>query len=132
MNPSRRHMRIERTPEEQARIEAIRDRFQRERPSLEDLVASGECEPPISQGEYWDMVEMLVSLRAARDNAGLNRETVAARIGIEPESLARLENGKEDPTMDLLRRYAAALGKQIILSLADLPQAASPDTSVNS
>jgi DNA-binding XRE family transcriptional regulator len=125
-------MKIERTPEEQARIDAIRERFQRERPSLEELVASGECEPAISQGEYWDMVEMLVALRAARENAGLDRGTVAVRIGIDAESLARLESGKDDPTMDLLRRYAAALGKQIVLSLADLPQPSSPDAAVNS
>jgi DNA-binding XRE family transcriptional regulator len=132
VNSGRHYVKIERTPEEQARIDAIRERFQRERPSLDELVASGECEPPISQGEYWDMVEMLVSLRAAREKAGLDRDAVANRIGIDAEFLARLETGKDDPTMDLLRRYAAVLGKQIVLSLADLPQPSSTDAAVSS
>jgi DNA-binding XRE family transcriptional regulator len=125
---ARRHVKFERTPEEQARIDAVRERFQRVRPSLEELVASGEFEPPISQGEYWDMVEMVVTLRRERETSGLDRDTVANRMGIDVESLARLEHGKDDPTIQLLRRYAAALGKQIVLTLSDLP----PAPSVNS
>lgn len=128
MNARRRYVKIERTPEEQARIDAMRERFQRERPSLEELVASGEFEPPISQGEYWDMVEMVVALRAARETTGLDRDAVAGRIGIDAESLARLENGKDDPTMELLRRYALAIGKQIVLTLSDLPQPSSAES----
>lgn len=123
----RRYVKLERSPEEQGRIDALRERFQQERPSLNDLVASGEFEPPISQGEYFDMLEMLVSLRETRELSGLARETVASRMGIEPDSLARMETGKEEPTMDILRRYAAALGKQIVLSLADLPQTSATD-----
>lgn len=118
----RHYMKIDRSLEEQARIDAIRDRFQRERPSLDDLVESGAFEPPISQGEYWDMVEMVVALHKAREAAGLDCATVAGRMGIDSDSLARLESGKEDPTMDILRRYASAVGKQIVLTLTDLPQ----------
>lgn len=119
---ARHYVKIERSPEEQARIDAIRERFQRERPSLEELVASGEFEPPINQGESWDMVEMLVALCREREAAGLDREAVANRMGIDAGSLARLETGKEDPTLDILRKYAAAVGKQIVLTLTDLPQ----------
>jgi DNA-binding XRE family transcriptional regulator len=121
MNLQRRYVKIERTPEDQSRIDAIRERFQRDRPSLEELVDSGEFEPPISAGDYWDMVEMVVALRAAREAAGLDQNAVAARIGIDPEMLGRLESGKDDPTIALLRRYAAALGKQIVLTLSDVP-----------
>lgn len=120
-------MKIDRSPDEQARIEAIRERFQRERPALEQLVTSGEFEPSISQGEYWDMVEMVVALHREREAAGLDLDTVAGRMGIDSDSLARLETGKEDPTLDLLRKYAAAVGKQIVLTLTDLPQV--PDAS---
>ena len=38
----------ERTPEERAELEAEREYFARERPGLEDLIASGEYE-----GSYW-------------------------------------------------------------------------------
>lgn len=123
---ARRYVKIDRSPEEQARIDAIRERFQHERPSLEELVASGEFEPPIGQGEYWDMVEMLVALRHEREIAGLDRDAVARRMGIDSDVFARLETGKDDPTMDLLRKYAAAVGKQIVLTLTDLPQATTP------
>lgn len=119
---ARHYVKIDRSPDEQARIDAIRERFQRERPSLDELVQSGEFEPSISQGEYWDMIEMVVALRREREAAGLDRNTVAARMGVDSDSLARLETGKEDPTLDVLRKYASVVGKQIVLTLIDLPQ----------
>lgn len=118
----RHYVKIDRPPDEQGRIDAIRERFQRERPSLDELVQSGEFEPSISQGEYWDMIEMVVALRREREAAGLDRNTVAARMGVDSDSLARLETGKEDPTLDVLRKYASVIGKQIVLTLTDLPQ----------
>ena len=124
---ARHYMKIDRSPDEQARIDAIRERFQRERPALEQLVTSGEFEPSISQGEYWDMVEMVVALHREREAAELDRDIVAGRMGIDSDLLARLETGKENPTLDLLRKYAAAVGKQIVLTLTDLPQV--PDAS---
>ncbi len=44
----------ERTPEEQARINAIRERFQAEKPSPDELIASGEYEGPVTLGECLD------------------------------------------------------------------------------
>jgi hypothetical protein len=41
---------IDRTPDEQARIDAIRAHFQRDRPTHEELIASGEFEGPIAAG----------------------------------------------------------------------------------
>lgn len=122
-----RHMKIERSLEDQARIDAVRERFQRDRPSLEELLASGEFEPPVPQGEHWDLVEMLVALRSARERAGQSREEIASRMGVDSEDIVRLETGKKPPTLEILNRYAAALGKQIVLSLADLP---GPSSSV--
>ena len=49
----RRQVKIERTEEEKARLKAVRERFQREKPTSEQLVASGEYNPPIRQSEYW-------------------------------------------------------------------------------
>ncbi|MGH7136382.1 MAG: helix-turn-helix domain-containing protein, partial [Pirellulales bacterium] len=118
----RHYVKIDRSPEEQARVDALREHFQRERPSLDELVESGEFEPSINQGEYWDMVEMVVALRREREAAGLDRDTVAGRMGIDSDWLTRLETGKADPTLELLRKYASAVGKQIVLTLTDLPQ----------
>jgi DNA-binding XRE family transcriptional regulator len=126
--PGARAVKLERTPEERARTDAVRERFQRERPSLEDAIASGEFEPPISQSECWDMVEMVVTLWRARETAGFESSTVANRMGIDKDSLARLEVGKGDPTINLLRRYAVAEGKQIVLALSDLPPVSNPNS----
>lgn len=35
------HKKIERTPEEMAELKAVRERIQKERPTLDDLVAQG-------------------------------------------------------------------------------------------
>lgn len=115
-----RHQKIDRSPEDQARIDALRERFQRERPSLDELVESGEFDAPIPQGEHWDLIEMLVALRSERERRGLSRDEVAARMGVEPDILRLLEMGKSEPTLSTLSKYAAAMGKQIVLSLTDL------------
>ena len=43
---------VERTPEDLARIEAAREKFDRERPTLEQLVSSGDCEPPMPHAVF--------------------------------------------------------------------------------
>ena len=121
-----RYMKIERTPEDQARIDAVRERFQRDRPSLDELVASDEFEPPVPQGEHWDLVEMLVALHSAREGNAQSREEIASRMGVDWETLMKLETGKIAPSLDILNRYAAALGKQIVLTLTDVPTASPP------
>lgn len=122
-----RYMKIERTPEDQARIDEIRERFQRDRPSLDELVASGEFEPPVPQGEHWDLVGMLVALRSSRERTGQSRDAIASKMGVEDAQVVlQLETGKIAPTLDILSRYAAALGKQIVLTLTDIPAASPP------
>ncbi len=55
------HRKIERTPEEQARINAIRERFQTEKPSIDELFASGEYEGPVTLGTYLNIVDLLAA-----------------------------------------------------------------------
>jgi hypothetical protein len=43
------------TPEQEAAEQAIRKRFQEEKPSLQDLVASGDVTQVLSMGEYWTL-----------------------------------------------------------------------------
>ncbi|HJT32833.1 MAG TPA: helix-turn-helix transcriptional regulator [Pirellulales bacterium] len=116
-----REMKIERSPEEMQRVAEIRERFQRERPTAEELAASGEYDPPIPQSDYWDFVEMLIELRAARQAAGLSREDLAERMAVNLDYVAQLEAGRTSLDLSMLRRYAAALGKQIIFCVSDLP-----------
>jgi transcriptional regulator with XRE-family HTH domain len=54
----------------------------------------------------------------------LSLADVAERSGIDKAALSRLENGVHDnPTVETLARYAAALGKKLTWSLQDLAPA---------
>lgn len=59
-------------------------------------------------------------LRELRRSRGLTGKEVAARAGISPQSLSRIENGRHDVVLTTLRRILAAMG----YSLRDLAGAA--------
>ena len=118
--------RIHRDPklsdEERARQIAVREKFQRERPSIQQLVESGDADPPISLGLYTELRQALIALKKVREAAGLSLADVAERSGIDKAALSRLENGVHDnPTVETLMRYAAAVGKKLTWTLQDLP-----------
>ena len=107
--------------EERARQKAVRERFQRERPSLRELVESGDAPEPIPMGLYVELRLALNELKKTREAAGLSLADVAERSGIDKAALSRLENGVHDnPTVDTLMRYATAVGKKLVWSLQDL------------
>jgi DNA-binding XRE family transcriptional regulator len=113
------------SPEDRARHKAVRDRFQRERTSLRQLVESGERSPPIPHGICLAIRAIVYEFKAVREAAGLSLADVAERSGIDKAALSRLENGVHDnPTVETLMRYAAALGKRLTWSLQDLPAGA--------
>ena len=112
------------SPEDRARHKAIREKFQRERPTHEQLLASGEYFGPIPHGVYFALRVARHDLKKAREAAGLSLADVAAKSGIDKAALSRLENGVHDnPTVETLMRYATAVGKQLTWSLQDLPAA---------
>jgi ribosome-binding protein aMBF1 (putative translation factor) len=100
-----------RTPEEIARHKAIRERFQKEKPSLEKLVESGEYNEPLPMGEYLSIRQAVFALKKAREAAGLSLADVAGRCAIDKAALSRIESGQHiNPTVSTLCRYAHALG----------------------
>ncbi len=112
------------TPEDRARHKAIREKFQKERPTLQQLIDSGEYTGPIPHGVYLSLVAAMIELKKARKAAGLSLADVAERSGIDKAALSRLENGIHDnPTVDTLMRYAAAIGKKLVWTLQDLSPA---------
>jgi ribosome-binding protein aMBF1 (putative translation factor) len=113
---------VRRSPEQMAREKAIRERFQKERPSLEDLVASGEYNEPLPMGEYLSIRLAVSALRKAREAAGLSLADIAKRTGIDKSALSKIETGQHpNPTVSTLCRYAHALGKQWAWRLEDEP-----------
>jgi DNA-binding XRE family transcriptional regulator len=111
------------TAEERVREQKLRDQLQKEKPSLEDLVRAGACDPDavMTMGMYFDVQRALQALKREREQCGLTISDVAKRSGLDRAVVSRLENGKQDnPTVATLMRYAAALGKRFLWSYEDL------------
>lgn len=110
------------TPEQRAAHKAIREKFQAERPTLQQLIGSGEYVGPIPHGVYLSFRQAVSELRKVRESAGLSLADVSERSGIDKAALSRLETGvSENPTLETLTRYASALGRQFTWKLTDLP-----------
>jgi ribosome-binding protein aMBF1 (putative translation factor) len=109
-----------RSAEDVARHKAIRERFQKEKPSLEQLVASGEYNDPLPMGEYLRIRKAVFALKKAREAAGLSLAELSARTGIDKAALSRIESGQNiNPTVSTLCRYAQALGMRWDWSLVE-------------
>lgn len=112
------------TAAERAREHKLREQLQKERPSLEDLIRSGACDPDavMTMGMYFDVQKALQALKRERECCGLSIGDVAKRSGLDRAVVSRIENGKQDnPTVATLMRYAAAVGKRFLWSYDDLP-----------
>jgi ribosome-binding protein aMBF1 (putative translation factor) len=112
------HQKIERSPEEAARLRELRERYQREKPSIADLEAQG--------AEFTTLGEIILlrcladELKKERERQGLTRERLAERLNWSAEALAAVEAGTVGKlTLGLLSRIANALGKQITCSLVE-------------
>jgi len=108
----------ERSPEEAARLRELRERYQREKPSIADLEAKG--------AEFATLGEVVLlrcladELRRERERQGLTLEQLAGRVRVSPEALARIEAGTVGMlTLGMLSRMAHALGKQVACSLVE-------------
>jgi ribosome-binding protein aMBF1 (putative translation factor) len=117
---SRIHRPRVQTPEQEAAERALRERFQQERPSLQDLVESGDVAHVFTMGEYWELRKTFAALKALREQQGLSISDMVERTGMDRAMISRLETGQVDnPTIATVSRYAKALGKRVLISLAD-------------
>lgn len=65
-------------------------------------------------GPVYALVGAMVEARHA---AGLTQEQLAVKMGTTQSVVARLENAHHLPSLDLVTRYAAALGRQVKFDL---------------
>ena len=63
-----------------------------------------------------DVVRRLTN---ARQERGLSQTTVAARMGTSQSVVARLESAALDMRLSTLERYAAALGKELVIDVEE-------------
>jgi transcriptional regulator with XRE-family HTH domain len=111
MTIKRVQRKVERTPQEQARIDALRAKLERDRPGPDQLAASGEYEGPVQAGAYWEVRRVMADLKAERDRQGLTLAQLAERAGIDKGAISKLETGRQvNPTVDTLSRIATGLG----------------------
>ncbi|WP_323012665.1 helix-turn-helix domain-containing protein [Castellaniella sp.] len=86
----------------------------------EELKALALSDPEV-RAEYErierEEMPMLDTILKARREAGLTQAQVAERMGTKASAVARLENalvtGKHSPSIATLKKYAAALGKEL-------------------
>ena len=118
---TRIHRPRQQTAEQTAAEGAKRKRFQREKPGLADLLASGDYSEPVTQAEFWDLRKAVLRLKQLREEAGLSLADVAERTGIDRAAICRLENGQhQNPTIGTLNRYADALGKRVSFQVVEI------------
>lgn len=77
-------------------------------------------ESPEFRAEYEKVdaeFQIIEALIRARTDAKLSQAEVARRIGTTQSAVARLESGGVAPSLATLRRYAAATGSKLEISL---------------
>lgn len=101
------------TPEEAAKYKAVRERASNELPEL--IARHHERMASLDQ-----LDELLRELKAAREAKGLSLADLTERTGMDRSALSKLETGQRaNPTVETLVRYAEAVGKRLVVSLAD-------------
>jgi hypothetical protein len=114
--------REERTPEELAEVRAVRERSQREKPTLEKILAATGDAEAMPLGEYLRAQELLGALRRERERQQVTLAQLADLTGCDPSVLSRLFTGRQaNTTLATVGRIANALGKEVVHALRDLP-----------
>jgi transcriptional regulator with XRE-family HTH domain len=54
-----------------------------------------------------------IRIKNLRKSRGMSQEQLAEKIGISPKYLSSIERGKENPTLDIFTKLAAALGVEL-------------------
>jgi DNA-binding Xre family transcriptional regulator len=111
-----------RTAEEAAHLRADRERYQRSKPTVEQLLAEGGSADTMLPGEFLTLQQLMIEMRLERERQHLALADVETRTGIDEAALSRLETGKQvNTTFETVGRILRALGKELVWSLRDLP-----------
>ncbi|HKD35917.1 MAG TPA: helix-turn-helix transcriptional regulator [Pirellulales bacterium] len=101
------------TPEEAARYKRVREQIAGELPDL--IGRHQERMASLDQ-----LQQLLVQLKSAREARGLSLADMTELTGMDRSAISKLETGQRaNPTVETLVRYAEAVGKRLVVSLAD-------------
>lgn len=107
------------TPEEAERYRQMREEAERDK---ENILA--ELRTSAAGFRSWEELAefraLVKSLRTAREVKGLSREQLGESAGLDPHWIADLEERRElNAPVWALSSYAAAVGRQLVLALAE-------------
>jgi DNA-binding Xre family transcriptional regulator len=103
------------SPAQVARIKALRAKY-KDRPTPEELLASGDYTPPVPLGVYLQIKQLMRQLKDARSKAKLSLADLCARTHIDRSYLSKLENLQQtNTTLETVSRIADALGLELAL-----------------
>ena len=101
------------TPKEAAKYKALREQITEELPEL-----TLRHQERLAVLDQWQA--LVGQLKSAREAAGLSLSDLARLTGMDRSALSKLETGQRpNPTIETLVRYAEALGKHLVVKLAD-------------
>jgi ribosome-binding protein aMBF1 (putative translation factor) len=101
------------TAEESAKYKAVREQVAEELPEL--ITRHHERMATLDQLQV-----LLAQLKSAREAKGLSLSDLTELTGMDPSALSKLETGQRaNPTVETLVRYAEAVGKRLVVSLAE-------------
>ncbi len=69
---------------------------------------------------YREVAQQVIMMRTRQ---GLSQEALARLVGTSKSAIVRLESGRHRPTMETLRRVAAAFGTRLVIGFEELPSA---------
>jgi DNA-binding XRE family transcriptional regulator len=64
-------------------------------------------------------IRIAFEIRALRERKGLSQRQLAELVGTTQSAIARLEAGRNSPSLPTLDRIASALGAEVTISFAD-------------
>lgn len=81
-------------------------------PGVRATLLTGRARNGTRQGEAHPLARQL---RGERVGAGLTQTDVARLVGVTTGSISGYENGQREPSLEVLARWASALGFRIVL-----------------
>lgn len=113
-----------RTPVQQARDAEVRKAIEAELPEIEAAArTAAEMHDAhvlrhLRKTGVFDLSAAVAALKAAREAEGMTLVQVSEATGMSVPTLSALENGRTDnPTLRTLQRYAAAVGRRLVVGL---------------
>lgn len=101
------------SPEEAAKHKKVREQVAEELPEL--IARHQERLASLDQ-----LGQVVGQLKAAREAKGLSLTDVTELTQMDPSAISKLETGQRpNPTVETLVRYAEAVGKRLVVTLAD-------------